>query len=134
MGRKMTKKNQYDDDVISHIDKEMNWIEEDGSCPSKTAEREGYHCKFITGNFMPVTAWIGPDKVWSLCILGPGIKATLLSKSLKNIKRLYIKFLERNSNPEKWQKYYSKMWERNYRKWMCKKPNKCYCQLCRMGE
>jgi len=39
------------DHIIKEIDKEMGWIEEDGSSPSKTAHDLGYHCKFMDGPF-----------------------------------------------------------------------------------
>jgi len=122
----------FDDGLIAAIDKEMEWVEDDGSSPSKTAKDKGYHCKFMDGAFS-ATAWFSPDKLWSVCVIGTHgtIGTTLLAKSFKEVERLYRKLLERNSEAKKWQEYYSSMWARRYEKWVHKEGDEC--QLCRMG-
>ena len=120
---------QFDDDIIRQIDKEMGWIERDGSSPSKTANKLGYSCKFIEGPFSG-TAW-HKDGLWSVCILS-GNKTTLLAKSFSALEVLYKKNIQRKTS-KKWLKYYSKMWKKRYKKWVCKSPSICDCQLCRMG-
>lgn len=126
---------KYDDDLIAEIDKEMGWIEEDGSSPSKTARDLGMHCKFMDGPFS-ATAWGGPNEqthniVWSVCVLS-GNRTTLLAKSFPALEKLYRKLREREPSTKRWLKYYSAMWERRYKKWCCKKDSSCECQLCRI--
>ena len=120
----MKEKVKYDDDVIAQIDKDMGWVKK-GRSPSKTAKDLGYHCQFLgTG-----TAWYGKNKVWSHSILS-GNCTTLLAKSFSELERLYNKNKERPVT-EEWKKYYHDMWERRYKKWVCKSPRKCTCWFCR---
>ncbi len=123
----------YDNDLIREIDGEMGWVEEDGSCPSKTADEQGYDCKFLEPW---ETAWRSrEDGVWSCCHIATHetFGTTLLAKSFGALKRLNDKFLERHEDPERWEDYYSDMWERRYKLWCCKDPEPCECQLCRMS-
>lgn len=125
----MTEKVKYDDNLIAQIDKDMGWIEEDGSSPSRTAKKLGYHCKFMKGPFSD-TAWYGDEnRVWSVCLLS-GNKTTLLAKSFSSLESLHKKNRERPTS-ERWMKYYSDMWNRRYKKWYCKSPAECDCYFCR---
>ena len=122
----------YDDDLIAEIDKEMGWIEKNGSSPSKTARDLGVHCKFLDGSFSSATAWYGTSKVWSVCVLGGVIETTLLARSFPALKKLFRKLWGRQSEPERWKPYYQSMWMRRYFKWICKKDDSCVCQICRI--
>ncbi len=123
---------EYDDDLIRAIDKEMGWVEKDGSSPSKTARDKGMHCKFMDGPFGS-TAWGNPNGVWSVCILA-GIETTLLAKSFPALERLYQKLRERQKDNRDWKPYYSELWHKRYLRWCCTKKQSCDCQLCRVSR
>lgn len=135
----MGEKIAYDNDVIRAIDEAMDWVEEDGSCPSKTADDHGYDCRFLDGAFS-ATAWRErATGLWSACVLNQrGIATTLLAKSFTMLERLYRKLCERGDagisqeNSKRWNPYYSAMWERRYTRWCCKASVDCDCQLCRI--
>lgn len=90
----MVEKVTFDNDTIHRIDREMRWIEKDGSCPSKTADEQGVDCKIINGVGM---AWRSRDNgVWSYCILHyKGLTTTLLAKSFKELCRLHKQLIQR---------------------------------------
>jgi len=96
------------------------------------AEANNCDGKFLDGPFS-ATAWHNRKSgVWSVCVL-TGIRCTLLAKSFAALTALYRKLKERESEGyAKWRPYYRAMWERRYRKWCCRKPGPCSCQLCRM--
>lgn len=130
---------KYHDNIARKIDHAMGW-DKDGTSPMNTAKSLGCHCKFlnIKAPFSGI-AWVGPDKVWSITVLYKnGIKTTLLARSFKTVQNMYILLCKRSeqNRTEHWNKYYSELWERRYRKWECKKRfNKsCSCQLCRMEK
>ena len=131
----------YDNDVIHAIDEAMGWIEPDGSSPSRTADQRGVDCKFLDGAFGG-TGWRDrATGLWSTCVLDQrGIGTTLLAKSFSMLVKLRNKLVERagqgkpRQNKRRWQPYYRAMWERRYRRWCCKKPDECQCQLCRGGS
>ncbi len=120
----------YDDDLIAVIDDAKGWVKNDGSSPSKTARDLGAHCKFI-GPMIP--AWESGG-VWSVCILA-GIRTTLLARSYDGLIRLYRKLKEREADDAdaRWMSYYSAMWERRYRRWVCDGVASCDCQLHRIA-
>jgi len=124
----------YDDNILNAIDQEMGWED-----VTLTRKKLGVHCKFIEKDkhpFWSAQAWVGSDKVWSVTVLNRNkIACTLLAKSFKAVSNLFFKLCERSeeNKADYWNRYYSKMWERKYKKWVCKNSNRCDCQLCRMG-
>ena len=128
---------QLDNDLIKQIDKNMGWVEKDGSSPSKTANERGVDCKFISPG---QAAWrTRKTGLWSTCIISYGLTTTLLAKSFSELVRLNFVLRQRldqanRKQIKRWQKYYKAMWVRRYRRWSCKKPDECICQLCRSGK
>jgi len=126
---------KYNDDIIAEIDKEMGWDDPPGTGPATIAKQKGYHCKFLDGP-LSATAWYGPDKVWSLCVLS-GIETTLLAKSFTALERMYRTLQKRANNlnnVQNWKIYYHNMWKKRYQKWICGKSQSCRCQLCRARD
>lgn len=143
---------KYDNDVIKKIDKDMGWIEKDGSSPSKTADEQGYDCKFIE----PLhTAWRNRKTgLWSCCILNyRALCTTLLAKSFKALVNKNKKLRERvdkilnaweaegnkfrgygpdGIHPckkfEKLRAFYSDMHTKNYDKWVK------HCHICKIRK
>jgi len=119
MGEKVV----YDNGTFRAIDEAMGWVEEGGSCPSKTADDHGCDGKFMGGLFS-ATAWRKRKTgLWSVCILNyHGITTTLLAKSFRQLERMYRKLHERcgadtrEVNQKRWQPYYKALWARRYRR------------------
>jgi hypothetical protein len=127
-----------DNAKLRRVDKAMGWVEPDGSSPAATAERLGV-ASHIIGDVhgLPVVVWQS-DGVFSYCVLNRYrfCTTTLLARSKPALIRLLGRLYQRvnsESEAKRWQPYYSAMWERRYRRWCCKRPAPCDCQLCRIA-
>ncbi len=129
-----------DNATLRQIDEVMGWVElNGGDSPAATAEFLGVASHIIGDVYgLPVIVWES-DGTFSYCVLNRYrfLTTTLLARSENGVIRLLRKLQTRVTNETEaayWQGYYSDLWERRYRRWCCKLPALCECQLCRIAK